>query len=307
MKRSLLVLSFLLVLGGTACQATGERRPVSLREEIAPEGSLEGDVAFVRETGVGTSALFVKDLATNEDTEIPVDGPYVTSPAWSPDGSKIAYSTTDDKDWSHIWVADADGSNAVKLTRGLSANDYPVFTTDGRRIIFATTAGEGGRWHLASIPSSGGDIMKLTSGSVDDVYPTISPDGQTVVFARKVEGDSYHLASLDLASGKTRMLTSGDHEDMFPSFSPDGTSLVFASTRQDDIWQLFTFDLASEETESLIGSDSVDRFPVYSPDGDYVLLATDHLAVYSADGKSLPSGDLRWRLTEKPALAPAWR
>ncbi len=129
----------------------------------------------------------------------------------------------------------------------------------------------------------------------------------TVTFARKVEGESYHLASLDLTSRDVRMITSGEFEDMFPRYSPDGTKLVFASTRQDEVWQLFTYEVATEQVERLIGSDSVDRYPSFSPDGRFVLLATDHLAVYSADGEALPGGDLRWRLTEKPAVAPVWR
>ncbi|MBK5227695.1 MAG: PD40 domain-containing protein [Actinobacteria bacterium] len=311
MKRSpmvrSLVLSLVLLLSLTACQATGERRPVSLREQEVPEGALGGDIAFVRETGVGTSALYVKNLASGDDVEIPVDGDYVTSPAWSPDGSRIAYSTTDEKDWSHVWIAEADGSNAKKLTSGLNANDYSVFMPDGKSIVFSSTAGEGGRWHLASIAVTGGEIEHLTSGLSDDVYPAVSPDGKSVVYASKRGEDSYHLASLDLTSGDTKMITSGDFEDMFPSFSPDGSTVVFASTRQDEIWQLFTYDVASGEVKRLIGSDSVDRFPIYSPDGRYVLLATDHLAIYSADGESLPGGDLRWQVTEKPALSPAWR
>lgn len=308
MRRSILLIC-VLGLALVGCTASAERRPVSLRERWAPDGSLQGEVAYVLETGVGRSALYVMDISTGKQVRLPSPGEYLNSPEWSPDGQTLAFSATDENDWAQLWVSAPDGTDAVQITKGLAANDYPAFTPDGENIIFSSTRGVHGRWHLFSVPVEGGKPVRLTDGDSDDVHPAVSPDGTTVVFSRKLaEGnDGYHLAMLDLATGEVESITGGLGEDMFPSYSPDGETIVFASTRRDNIWQLFTYDVASGRMKRLVGSDSVDRYPVYSPDGNFVLLATDHLAVYPADGKTLPGGDLRWRITEDPGLAPAWR
>ena len=93
-------------------------------------------------------------------------------------------------------------------------------------------------------------------------------------------------------SGEWNFSSGTDHSawSMLACMVRDGDKVVFSSNRREDVWQLYIVDVASGDLTRVIGSDSLDRFPDWSPDGEYIVLSANHLAVYRADGESLPGG-----------------
>ncbi|MCZ6918887.1 MAG: amidohydrolase family protein [Gemmatimonadetes bacterium] len=95
----------------------------------------------------------------------------------SPDGRRIAFTAMD-----HLYVANADASDAERLTDGEGAEHYPAWSPDGRWIAYATwDDGEGG---LRKVRSSGGNPVDLTRTGGVYTSPTWSPDGERVVAVR---------------------------------------------------------------------------------------------------------------------------
>lgn len=288
-----------------SCAPTAERRPVSLREKVPPAGSLPGEIAYVQDLAVGESAIYIKDLESNGRSQIDTPPGYASSPSWSPGGDEIAYSVTTPEGYSNLWVSSRSGSPR-RLTSGKVTDDYPTWSPDGNELVFASIRGDSDTWQLFRMSSDGSEPKQIGPSDGQSVFPDWSADGDQVVYSRR-EGDNFKLHVLDVESGESRAITSGAGDDLFPKFSPDGDTIVFSSNRRERVWQLYTVDVDSGDMKRVIGSDSLDRFPDWSPDGEYIVLSANHLAVYSADGESLPGGALRWKLTSDRAIAPSWR
>lgn len=109
--------------------------------------------------------------------------PFYQSVAWSPDGSRIAFSaiTTTWDDGYGIFVVDADGSELTRIDTGGAAALYPVFSPDGSRIAFSSKRdGNGDVWVMRV---DGTQANRLTQDEANDGYPTWSPDGSTIAAA----------------------------------------------------------------------------------------------------------------------------
>jgi alpha-tubulin suppressor-like RCC1 family protein len=174
-----------------------------------------------------------------------------SAPAWSPDGSTLAYVI----DGSDIYVAGADGSGATDITAVSLAGTYdatygnycdsdPTWSPDGKLIAFSTVADDcTGAAGLLFKMAPSGENRKVIEADYDgllggDTDPAWSPDGRRIVFTRS---DSLRMASgpyvnnlftLDARTGKVlRQLTkSGDSTQA--AWSPDGKRLVFASPHE---------------------------------------------------------------------------
>lgn len=301
-----LLLTLAVVLGG--CRGSSERRLVSLREGELVAGELTGQLLYVETRGVRQSALFVHDLAADRRERLAVPDGYANAPAWSPDGSQVAFSLTGPDGYSHLWVVDADGETpARQITTGEAVDDNPRWAPDGDRLVFSSIRDGDYDWRLFTVDVEGDEPPQpLGSSKGHSVFPDWSPDGRYLVYANRAEG-TYKLRLHDLNDGSERRITSGQGEDLYPRFSPDGTQVLFSSNRLDDVWQIQRLDLATDEVIQILGTDSMDEFPIYAPDMEYVAFSAGHLAIYRSDGSAFPDGKLRWSITRNLAWSPDWR
>jgi len=155
---------------------------------LSPDGSKLAYTSML--TGAENPQVWV----SNADGTLPTQLRIGKNPSWSPDGSKLVFvvpetpgkeSNPDKPAWK-IWVMGADGSNPTKLTTGKHQDDFPVWTPDGRKIIFASdeAINEEGKsnWDIWIMNENGTNKTQLTVNGSLDSYPAISPDGKYVYF-----------------------------------------------------------------------------------------------------------------------------
>ena len=111
----------------------------------------------------------------------------VTSLAWSPDGTRIAF-TADRAGDRRIFVMNADGTDLVRLTAHPAGNGAPAWSPDGRRLAF--TSRRFGNDEIFVINADGTELVNLTHHSADDAAPAWSPDGHRIAFTSNRSGNN---------------------------------------------------------------------------------------------------------------------
>jgi Tol biopolymer transport system component len=143
-------------------------------------------------------------------------------PAWSPDGSKIAFSD------AKIYVMNADGSNPVQLTNTQLYELHPTWSPGGTRIAFCGTTA-GGASDIYATNADGTNVVQLTTSGRDSA-PAWSPDGGKIAFEHlDASGFSdIYVMNAD-GTGVTQLTDNGYVHDFNPAWSPDGTKIAFTS------------------------------------------------------------------------------
>jgi TolB protein len=164
------------------------------------------------------------------------------SPAWSSDGTKIAFSSSMGTGTSEIFIADATGAGARRLTTGKS-DVSPVFNPRTNAQI-AFVSGRTGLPQIYVMDADGSNVQRVTDQGYA-VSPSWSPNGLLLAFSwvRKygpgvLGGADIYL--MDIASRQIVQLTHDGGRNDFPSWSPDGRHIVFQSTRSgtEQIWSV---------------------------------------------------------------------
>jgi TolB protein len=159
------------------------------------------------------------------------------SPAWSPDGRRIAFARFfDGQPFTDLAIINVDGSGLQRLTT--ASGEYPTWSPDGARIAFATA--RDGNYEIYVMPADGADQTRLTNNPAYDMSPAWSPDGARIAFDTQRDGYppaevgigpefEIHLMNAD-GSGDTR-LTNNAQEDRFPDWGSND-KLVFSENGQ---------------------------------------------------------------------------
>jgi Tol biopolymer transport system component len=205
---------------------------------------------------------------------IPAHNGWESSPAWSPDGARLAFVAEGWDEKTGLWTVDLRDPEApgsyTQLVHQLCTS--PTWSADGGNIVFVS--GEG----LWRVSSAGGAAAPL---SVQGAFPSCGPGGE-IVFAR--DADLWILE----ADGRTRRLTDTPSHESTPAWSPAGTWIAFASDRAGnwDIWVI----ASTGGTPVRVTTGALDESdPSWSSDGA-------KLAYHAYDGAT----DSFWLATDLP-------
>jgi dipeptidyl aminopeptidase/acylaminoacyl peptidase len=189
---------------------------------FSPDG---GRLLFVASSG-SSHQLFARWIDTGQQTELTrVERP-PRAPAWSPDGSWIAFQ---------MFVPEEPPSIAEMPEKPEGADwgppikyiDQVIYREDGEGYV------ERGRTHLFVLPAEGGTPRQVTIGDWDDGPPSWSKDGSRLLFSsnrhedREYDPANSEIWSVEVADGTTRVLTDRHGPDTSPVVSPDGTSIAY--------------------------------------------------------------------------------
>lgn len=192
-------------------------------------------------------------------------GMLVYAPAWSPDGSRLAYANVVEGK-SAIFVTGADGQNPVRLTHGVWDAE-PRWSPDGQWIAYYSDEDA----DIYVVPAGGGERRQLTSGPAQDGVAGWMPDGSALIVERASEGSIQTLA-VPLDGGTPRPIGGipGAVTRGFPS--PDGSQLAI-QVEQAGSMTLWVQALPDGEPRQLTteGFEDPHTPTAWSPDGRFIL------------------------------------
>jgi Tol biopolymer transport system component len=171
---------------------------------------------------------------TDDDFFLPPSEIISTAPAWSPDGTRIAYSVLEPGDdggisSGGIWLMNADGSGKVQITDIVPDETAAAWSPDGSQLLFASG------WTATQVPdiyiarADGSEVIQVTStADAPEANPVWSPDGLQIVFSAYSEaGWDLFVANAD--GTDVTPVVSDDSETFAPDWSPDGSRIAFTS------------------------------------------------------------------------------
>ena len=263
-------------------------------------GDFSGRIAYVEEIGSGkgkTSLLKVVDAdGNNTDTIARVEGS-IFSPAWSPDGKRIAYAVQRDKSYHVIYVQNIGGGVATVVTPYKGSSVSPSFSPDGSKIIFSSSFE--GNANIYQINSSGGGLQKLVDWPSDEAEPSYAPDGKSFVFVSgKLNPQSPQIYRYDFSSQRISKVSNGGYAAK-PSFNHDGSQIGFLSGRSAAIMN----NNGSITSNLGTGNDEPVRF---SSNGQRIIYATKEGNKGVINIKSLKGGTSSKIVGEGTILSPVW-
>jgi TolB protein len=199
-------------------------------------------------------------------------------PAWSPDGSRIAFVSSRDGD-EEIYTIDPDGSDLKQVTDNDVSDASPAWSPDGSRIAFERSRDGGddfsGDYEIYTIRPDGSDLKRVTDQSASDGSPAWSPDGSRIAFSSNRDGDANsEIYTIRPDGSDLRQVTetadNGDDgiadDDITPAWSPDGNRIAFGRSRDgSSSFNIYTIGADGSDLRRITKNNETEFAPAWSP------------------------------------------
>ena len=306
-----------IVLAGSIPLISCSKNPVSPDDDlesitkIAFSSNRDG---YNKTFGYGNYDIYIMNPDGSGQTRLTFNDECEWDPAWSPNGTKIAYTKGSGIVYSHppicedgeIWVMNSDGSNQIRLSEGIQ----PAWSPDGSKIAYSND------W-IWLMDADGSNRIQLTNETFSGHKhgnPSWSPDGSKIVFndIHLAETRTYppggegELYVIDIYRANFKRLTNNDGNDFYPSWSPDGSKIAFTTRSW---WTIDTINKYGNNQKNLVHPHTNGvlhpKQPCWSPDGAYIAFSSGGISdIYKINS----DGSETKRLTNEIGndIQPAW-
>ena len=286
----------------------------------SPDGSKVAFVSDFTKTGHGERNVFVMPTAgsgneinlATQVSDFPTENKAIADLAWSPDGSRIAFTRGNNAGDDKVWVENADGTSVFPLEiGGGGAKRHPSWSPDSSKIVYAVVKNEPEQIYVAS--SLGGIGQPLANGQGHE--PNWSPNGLKIAFDDYNSGFGY--VNLDIVnadgSGIPQIVVPSPYTEWtFSAWSPDGGRIAYRATAASGatVYRVTNADGSGDHPLASPGEGDA-REASWSPDGSRLVYGqtpfpntgATNLYLVNADG----SGSAQPLTSDGKSFDPAWR
>lgn len=252
-----------------------------------------------RSTNNFEKEIFVMDWDGANQKQISQHRTISQSPAWSPNGQYLAYTSFLYHNKTKTRNADLFLYEFKNNKRWLHSyqkgiNSSAAFTPDSQSILLRIS--QTGASDIYRADLQGKKLTPITSGprGAMNVEPAVSPDGKSIAFSSDRSGRPM-IYTMDINGGNVKRHTFAGVYNSSPAWSPDGKTIAFAGYDSDH-FDIFTIDSDGKNLKRLTsankrnGKPANNEYPSFSPDGRFILFSSDRtgrhqLYIVSIDGK----------------------
>lgn len=266
-------------------RAIAHRIADSIFEKLTGDrGVFSTRIAYVNHKGNNYRLVVADSDGFGEQTVLSNNAP-IMSPAWSPDGSHLAYVAFE-QNHAVVYIQSLYTGQRLLLANFEGSNSAPAWAPDGQHLAVVLTRDGSSQIYL--IRPDGSGLRRISFSGAIDTEPCFSPDGQSIIFTSDQGGTPQIYRMAADGSGPPERLTFDEGRNFSPRYSPDGKSFCYTHLSH-GLFTVAVQDFATGQMQ-LLTDGGWEMHPTYAPNGKIILFANEAqgrgiLSTVSSDGR----------------------